>query len=225
MTRRHAWCFLLAVPLFLLSHSSPARAQMTTATPEPNRDQNWGAVTTVTLAAGGALSLLMPRVFYSDPEVTVGWKARWHVSQLAPVATLTLLTLANELLIKPAVQGPRPGCDDTNNGGPHCDTYGSPSTHAFGSFSFLGEGIGVFLFDTTKWSDGRFNVGSFVGNVAVPVVLTGVTAVGRGVGNWESTGQILEGALPGLGLGFLMGMTYSLMARPECGYTGSLICW
>ena len=29
----------------------------------------------------------MPRVFYADPEVTVGWKARWHVSVLAPIVT------------------------------------------------------------------------------------------------------------------------------------------
>jgi hypothetical protein len=45
------------------------------------------------------------------------------------------------------------------------------------------------------------------------------------VGNWESGGQIVEGSLAGLGFGFLMGMTYSLMSRPECGYTGNLICW
>ena len=28
------------------------------------------------------LVMIMPRVFYSDPEVTAGWKARWHVSVL-----------------------------------------------------------------------------------------------------------------------------------------------
>jgi hypothetical protein len=221
MTRRHAWCLLLVPALLILTASPPAQAQ----TPAPSRDQNWGAVTTVTMAGAGALELVMPRVFFADPEVTVGWKARWHVSQLAPVMTLTVLTLANELLLKDAIKDPRPGCDDTNTPGPHCDTFGSPSTHAFGAFSALGHGAAVWLFDMTKWSGGRFSVGSFVGNLAVPFVLAGVTAIGRDVGNWESFGQVMAGGLPGLGIGFLMGMTYSLMARPECGYTGSLICW
>ena len=52
-----------------------------------------------------------------------------------------------------------------------------------------------------------------------------VTAIGRGVGNWETGGQVVLGGVTGLALGFLSGMTYSLMQRPECGYTGSLICW
>ncbi|HEY8038201.1 MAG TPA: hypothetical protein VIF15_00335 [Polyangiaceae bacterium] len=221
MTCRKA-CLLLAPALLVLAVSSPAGAQVS---PPPNRDQGWGTATTVTMATAGALELLMPRIFYSDPEVTVGFKARWHVSQLAPVMTLTVLTLTNELLLKGAIKDPRPGCDDTNAGGPHCDTYGSPSTHAFGSFAALGNGAAIWLFDMTKWSDGRFNAGSFVGNLVMPLVLGVVTDVGRGVGNWEGGGQILAGSLAGVGLGFLTGMTYSLMSRPECGYTGSLICW
>jgi hypothetical protein len=221
MTRRKAWCLSIATAV-TLSASSTAGAQVT---PPPDRDQTWGAVTTVTMASAGLVELLMPRIFYSDPEVTQGWKARWHVSQLAPVMTLTVLTLVNEYLLKDAIQEPRPGCDDTNAGGPHCDTYGMPSTHAFGSFAALGNGAAVWLFDMTKWSGGRFSAGSFVGNVAVPLVLAGTTAVGRGVGNWETGGQILAGAGIGVAFGFLMGMTYSLMSHPECGYTGSLICW
>jgi hypothetical protein len=222
MTWRKAWCFLLAPALLVLAVSSPAQAQ---PSPVPNRDQGWGVATTVTLGAAGAIELLMPRIFYSDPEATVGWKARWHVSQLAPVMTLTVLTLANEFLLKGALKDPRPGCDDTNTPGPHCDTYGSLSTHAFGSFAALGQGGAVWLFDMTKWSGGRFNAGSFIGNVAVPLILAGVTDIGRSAGNWENGGQIIGGSVAGVALGFLTGMTYSLMSRPECGYTGNLICW
>ncbi len=224
MTRPKAWCLTLAPALLVLAVSSPARAQA--ITPQPNRDQGWGVATTVTMGTAGAMALLMPRIFYSDPEATVGWKNRWHVSQLAPVMTLAVLTLTNELLVKPAIADPRPGCDSTNVGiGPHCDTYGSPSTHAFGSFAALGQGTAVWLFDMTKWSGGRFNAGSFIGNVAIPLVLAAVTDVGRAAGNWEGGGQIAAGSIAGVAFGFLTGMTYSLMARPECGYTGNIICW
>lgn len=222
MTCRKAFFLSTSAVLLAMATGAPAHAQ---TTPPPNRDQTWGAVTTVTMGTAGLVELLMPRIFYSDPEVTEGWKARWHVSQLAPVMTLTVLTLTNELLLDPAIQGSRPGCDDTNSGGPGCTSFGMPSTHAFGSFAALGNGTAVWLFDMTKWSGGRFNAGSFVGNVALPLVLAGTTAVGRGVGNWEDAGQILAGAGLGLVFGFLTGMTYSLMSRPECGYTGDLFCW
>jgi hypothetical protein len=219
---RKAWCLTLAPALLVLAVSSPAQAQVS---PPPNRDQGWGTATSVTLGASAAIELLMPRVFFSDPEATVGWKARWHVSQLAPVATLTVLALANEYLLKQSFADPRPGCDATNQGGPGCETYGMMSTHAFGAGAALGHGAAVWLFDMTKWSDGRFNAGSFVGNLALPAILGGVTVVGRGAGNYETGAQIAAGGLTGLALGFLMGTTYSLMARPECGYTGNLICW
>jgi len=182
-------------------------------------------VSTVAAIVGVGSQVFMPRIYYSEMESTIGWKARWHVSQLAPVMTLTVLTLTNEFLLKSALQDPRPGCDDTNNGGPHCDTYGGPSTHAFGSFAALGNGAAIWLFDMTKWSDGRFNAGSFIGNVAVPFLLAGTTAIGRSAGNWESGGQIIAGGATGLAFGFLSGMTYALMSRPECGYTGNLFCW
>lgn len=222
MTWRKAWCFLIAPALLVLATTAPAGAQQT---PAPNRDQAWGTVTSVTAVTAGAVELLMPRIFYSDPESTVGWKARWHVSQLAPVMTLSVLTVVNEYLIKGAIKDPRPGCDSTNTPGINCETYGSPSTHAFGSFAALGQGTAVWLFDMTKWSDGRFNAGSFIGNVFLPAALAAVTDVGRAAGNYESAGQIVAGSAAGVGFGFLVGMTYSLMARPECGYTGNLICW
>ena len=223
MTWRKAWCFLLAPALIVLAVSSPAGAQQS---PVPTRDSNWGTVSSVTVATAGVLQLVMPRIFYSDPEATVGWKARWHVSQLAPVMTLAMLSVANEYALKNALKDPRPGCDSTNTPGINCATYGgSLSTHAFAGSAALGQGAAIWLFDMTKWSDGRFNAGSFVGNVFVPLVLAGVTDGARAAGNFESAGQIIGGTLAGVALGFLTGMTYSLMSRPECGYTGNLICW
>lgn len=213
-------CFVAA--LLTLGISPPASAQVS---PVPDRDKTWQTVTGITLAAGAATQLLMPRVFYSDPEVTVGWKGRWHVSVLASVMTLTAIAALNEGTLKNAFGSDRPGCDATNNGLKGCESYGMLSTHAYGAFAALGHGGAIFLFDTTKWSNGRLNGLSLAGNVAAPLVLGVFTAVGRGVGNYETTGQILAGGGVGLALGFLTGMTYSLMQRPECGYTGSLICW
>lgn len=216
--------FSSAIPVCfaLLFGAGTASAQVS---PEPKRSDAWATVTTITMVAGGATELLMPRIFYADPEVTVGWKARWHVSVLAPVMTLTSATLLNELALKNAIKSFRPGCDASNDKLAHCTDYASPSTHAFGAFSSVGHGVGVFLIDTLKWSGGRFNGGSFAGHVAAPLVLAGITGVGRSVGDWESFGQVAVGATIGLGIGFLSGLTYSLMQRPECGYTGSVICW
>ena len=85
--------------------------------------------------------------------------------------------------------------------GINCNTYGSPSSHASGSFAALGQGTAVWLFDMTKWSGGRFNAGSFVGNVLLPVILAGVTDGGRAAGNYESGGQIVAGSLAGVTVG------------------------
>jgi hypothetical protein len=215
----------ITLGLLLAATTTMSRDASAQVSPNPDRDKTWGTVSSITMVGAGATELLMPRIFYSDPEVTVGWKARWHVSVLAPVMLLTGLTLLNDLALKDAIKDPRPGCDDTNNGFGNCTSYASPSTHAFGSFSALGHGAAVFIFDTTKWSNGNFNGGSLAGHVIVPFLFAGITAIGRVAGNWENFGQVAVGGLAGLGLGFLTGMTYSLMARPECGYTGSLICW
>jgi len=208
--------------LALFTTSVDASAQVS---PVPERDKTWQTVTGITMAAAAVGQLVMPRVFYSDPEVTVGWKARWHVSALAPVMTLTTLTFLNEYVLKDAFKGKRPDCDDSNQGLPNCETFGMMSTHSFAAFSALGHGVGVFLIDTKKWSDGRLNGYALAGNIAFPLVLGVFTGLGRGLGNWESAGQILVGGGVGLGFGFLSGLTYALMQRPECGYTGSLICW
>ena len=89
----------------------------------------------------------------------------------------------------------------------------------------LGQGTATFLVDTFKWSDGQFHVGAFVGDVALQLVLAGVTAVGRTAGNWETGGTVVVSSAAGLVTGALTGLTYALMQRPECSYTGSLVCW
>ena len=192
---------------------------------DTDRSDGWKTVTTITMVAGVATTTFMPRVFYADPETTAGWKARWHVSILAPTLANVSLTLLNEHALKDAIGGHRPGCDDTNQGQGRCQDYGSLSSHAFLAFSAFGQGTATFLADTLKWSDGQFNVGSFVGNVAFPLVFAGVTSVGRAAGNWETTGTVVLSSGIGLVTGALTGLTYALMQRPECGYTGSLICW
>jgi len=211
---------------FILASACTTKDASAQVGPPPLRDRAWKNVTGVAVIVGGATQLLMPRISYTESEVTVGWKARWHISVLAPVMTLTTLALLNEYQLKGAVKGFRPNCDDLNQGLVEgCLDYGAPSTHTFAAFSALGHGIGVFLIDTTKWSDGRVNVFSVIGNIGVPLITSIVTYVGRGVGNWEKPGQNFVGGITGLGTGFLIGMTYALMQRPECGYTGGLICW
>lgn len=196
-------------------------------TEPPERSDGWRTASHVFVALGAGSQLLMPRVYYAESETTIGWKARWHVSVLAPVMTLTAATLTSEYVMKPRIEGYRPGCDETNQGGPGCTTFGAPSTHAFASFSALGHGTGVFLVDTLKWNDGRFHGGAFVGEVAFPLVAAGFTALGRVAGepNHESGGQVLAGAGLGIGVGLLSGLVYSLMQRPECGYGSGMVCW
>lgn len=211
----------LVATAFVLASGS-ANAQVS---PVPKRDTTWSTVTNITMVGSAGVALFLPRIFYSDPEVTVGWKTRWHVSLLAPALTMTALATLNEFALKDTFKGDRPDCDASNRGLARCDSYGMLSTHAFGAGSALGVGTGIFLIDTLKWSHGRFNGYSLLGNIATPFVLGAITVLGRGLGNWESTGQIALGGVTGLGFGFLSGITYALMQRPECDYTGSLICW
>jgi hypothetical protein len=176
-------------------------------------------------ASALGLQLVLPRVFYSDPEVTAGWKARWHLSALAPVMTLATLSLVNEGYLRDSIAAPRPGCEEGSFTFSDCPSFGMFSTQSFAAFSALGQGTGVFLGDTLKWSDGRFNGGAFAGQVGVPLVLSVITAVGRNAGDWESTGQIWTSAGVGVVVGMGTGLMYSLLQRPECGYSGSLLCW
>lgn len=189
------------------------------------RDEGWDDATTILALSSAGLQLVLPRVFYADPEVTAGWKARWHVSVLAPSMTLAALTLFNEQELKESFEGYRPDCNEENAADPACSSYGMLSSHSFLAFSALGQGTAVFLTDTLKWSGGRFHAGAFAGQVGVPLVLAVLTAVGRTSGNWETGGQVWGSAGIGFGAGLATGALYALLQRPECGYTGNLICW
>lgn len=217
---------LLSAAVFacVLAFAAPAKAEE----PEfvfPDRSDGWDKATKIMALSSAGVQLLMPRVFYSDPEVTVGWKARWHVSVLAPSMSLLAFALANDRYLKDWFESKRPDCNDANYWLVTCREYGLFSTPSLLAFSSLGQGVGVFLADTIKWSDGQFNAGAFVGNVGVPLALSVITAVGRTAGNWESGAQVWTSAGVGVGVGFGMGILYALAQRPECGYSGGLICW
>ena len=201
--------------------------------PIAERDPNWDVVSTVSMVIGVSSATLMPRVYYSSPDATVGWKARWHVSMLAPALAMTAGTLLVELPIRNAIQSPKDGCtvDQTLARLPDsgCETFGGPSTHSFAAWGAFGAGTSIFLVDTFKYSDSEFHFGSLVGNVLVPLtgaIMTSVSrsADGRGIGP-EGTGQVLAGMLPGLGVGALLGFGYSWLQEPDCGYGGYMFCW
>lgn len=208
---------------FLLT--TPALAVQPVPIGPPTRSDAWAKASNITALSAMGLVVLMPRVFYSDPEVTVGWKARFHLSILAPSMSLAAVSLLNEQALKDTFKGHRPGCDDENFGTAGCTSYGMFSSPTFLAFSALGQGTGIFLTDTLKWSNGRFNFGPLMGDVLAPAVLSVITAVGRTSGNWESGGQVWGTAGVGLATGLGLGLLYATMQRPECGYTGSLICW
>jgi len=210
-------------------------AAQVTFPPGPMRDKNWATVSDVSLVLGASAVFLMPRVYYSDPEATVGWKARWHVSMLAPAMTMTVLTTLVEVPIKDGIESTRPGCsvDQTNAdvSGSECQTFASPGTHAFASWGATGTGLGIFLVDTFRYSDGRFNAGGFIGNVAFPLTASIFTTVGRLAepGDLdlphEDAGQFLAGAIPGFFIGLGVGAAYAALQRPTCGYGNAIFCW
>lgn len=204
------------------------------------RNGTWGTVSNVTMVLGAGIVTLMPRVYFNDPEATVGWKARWHFSMLAPALSLTALTLLVDGPVKRAIKAPRPGCtlDNTTPGypGSECESFGMPSTQSFASWGATGMGTTIFLVDTLRYSQAKFNAGGFVGNIAVPLVLSVFTSVGRGIGPgvdafgrqnqaYESPLQVVAGSLTGFAAGALLGLGYSLFQRPNCGYGSSFICW
>jgi len=204
-------------------------------------DTTWGTVSDVSLGIGASTVFLMPRVYFSDPESTVGWKGRWHFSMLAPSMTMMAATFLVDGPIRSALASPRPGCtfDQTTVANPDsgCERFGGPSTHAFASWGATGVGTGIFLVDTFRYSKGRFNAGGFIGNIAVPLVASVMTSVGRGVVTgstdnfgtpvqpFESGGQVAAGALTGFFSGVLVGGAYALLQRPSCGYGNAIFCW
>jgi hypothetical protein len=226
---------LLAGALSMALGEADAHAQG--IPPIVERDKNWATVSHVSMMIGVGAVSLMPRIYYSSPDATVGWKARYHVSALAPIMTLTATTLLVDGPIREAIKSPKVGCtvDDTFAATPRqdpnsgCETFGGPSTHAFASWGAFGAGSMVFLVDTLKYSDGEFSVGSFIGNMALPFASSIMTSVARsangsGIGP-ESTGQVVAGALPGFFTGALFGLGYALLQEPDCGYGGYLFCW
>ena len=219
--------------IFSMGMLAPREAAAQPVVPIAPRDGTWGTISNVTMVLGAGIVTLMPRVYYNDPEATVGWKARWHISVLAPAMSLTALTLLVDGPIRNAIKTPRPGCNLDNTAaalpGSECESYAMPSTQSYASWGSTGFGTGVFLVDTVKYSNAKFNAGSFIGNVGVPLVLSVLTSVGRSVGSppdtfaHEDVGSIVVGSLTGFASGALVGVAYSLLQRPNCGYGGSLV--
>lgn len=220
---------LLSITALVLA---PREAAAQTVPPTPARDSNWDTVSNVTMVIGAATVTLMPRIYYNDPEATVGWKARYHFSVLAPAMTMTALTLMVDIPIRNAIKSLRPGCtiDGTLFPLTNCASYGGPSTQAFASWGSTGAGTGIFLVDTFKYSASHFSVPSFLLNVIFPLSLSVVTTIGRAVEPspslaFESGGQIAAGALTGFASGLIIGGGYALLQRPACPYGNSIICW
>jgi hypothetical protein len=214
-------------------------AAQTVVPPIAPRNGTWGTVSNVTMVLGAGIVTLMPRVYYNDPEATVGWKGRWHFSVLAPALGMTALTMLVDGPIRGAIKSPRPGCTSDQTAahlnGSECESYGMPSTQAYASWGSTGFGTSLFLVDTFKYSQSKFNAGGFVGNVGVPLVLSVLTSVGRGINAgttngvsnlaYESPMQVVVGSLTGFATGALLGLAYSFFQRPNCGYGNNIVCW
>lgn len=214
----------MALVAALVSLPSVARAQ---SLPPPNRSEAWGAVSTVSMLVGFGTQLVMPRVYESDVETTIGWKARWHASVLAPTMTLAALAMFNELFVRPAITSYLPGCGPSNAGVPGCTSFGMPSTYTFVAFSALGHGAAVLAVDSLKWSGGQVNTGAAAGDVAIPLVASVFTLLGRVAGNpaYERGDQAFVGGGVGLVAGLVTGAVYAVLQRPECGYGDGIVCW
>jgi hypothetical protein len=195
--------------------------------PPPQRSAAWETVSNVSAVVGMGSQVLMPRIYWSDTEVTIGQKARWHFSVLAPTMFLLTAALFNELVVHDAITSYRPGCGPSNVGVEGCTSFGMPSSHTFVAFSSLGHGTGVFLIDSLKWSNGHISVGAIAGDIGLPLIASGLTFAGRVAGSpsIEHGDQAAVGGLIGLGFGLLAGGAYALLQRPECPYGAGIICW
>jgi hypothetical protein len=222
-----------AVGIAALSLLAPGEAAAQAVPPAAQRDAGWGAVSDVSLAISAVSLALTPRVYYSDPISTVGWKGRYHVSILAPMMTMVAMSWLFDQPLKSAFQDPRPGCtlEQTNAQMSGCESFGLVSTHGMATASFAGVGLGVWLIDTFKYSDGRVHPANLIGNVVLPLSATVVGSVARGFENdgtvrgFEKPEQILAGAIPGFVIGTITGLVYSSLQRPSCPYGDSLFCW
>lgn len=221
-------------------------AAQTEVPPIVYRDTNWETVSNVFLAVGTASVFLTPRVYYNDPQATVGWKGRWHWSMFAPAMTMLAVTTLTEIPIKASLESARPGCTVEETivrfPGSNCETFGGPSSHALASWGATGMGTGIFLVDTLKHSDGRFNLPAFIGNIGLPLVSSIFVSIARSVDidndantegistpitlqPFENTGQVVAGSLTGFATGLTLGFAYAMLQKPSCPYGNSLICW
>lgn len=242
------WPTIVACSIVASAFLAPSKAAaQAPVAPIVYRDLNWEAVSHVFLGVGAASVFLTPRVYYNDPQATVGWKGRWHWSIFAPAMTLAAFTALSETVIKPSIESVRPGCtiEQTIVAFPdsNCETFGGPSTHALASWGATGMGTGIFLVDTIKHSKGRFSAPAFIGQVAVPLISSIFVSVGRAIDTdnfnanvgvtvtenpsqpFEDAGQVAAGALTGFGSGLLLGFTYAMMQKPSCPYGDALFCW
>jgi hypothetical protein len=214
---------------------APREAAAQQVAPLVDRNAGFGLGSNITMVLGASIVTLMPRIYYNDPEATVGWKGRWHFSVLAPAMSMTALTLLVDGPIKNAIKTPRPGCTIDNTSsvfpGSNCESFGMPSTQAFASWGSTGMGTMIFLVDTLKYSNSKFSVPGFIGNVALPFSLSIITSVLRGIDSgatnraFEDPLQMTAGAISGFVTGALVGLGYTLFQRPNCGYGNSLFCW
>jgi hypothetical protein len=216
-----------------LTLGEPEAAAQTQTPPIAERDANWDVVSTVMMSISIVSASLTPRVYYSSPDATVGWKARWHASALAPIATMAALTWLIDGPIRSAIESPRDRCtvDQTTAMLPDsgCESWGSPSTHAFAAWGATGYGLVVFLVDTFKYSESEFSFPYLLGTTIVPFTAAMIGSIARsadgsGIGP-EGTGQVFAGAIPGLLSGALLGLMYSFWQEPDCQYGGFIICW
>lgn len=215
---------LAAAVLFGVFAAGDASAQRL---PAPNRPSGWDTLSTVSMTVGMGSQVLMPRLYWSDTEVTIGTKARWHASVLAPTMLALTVGLFNEVVVHDAITSYRPGCGPSNEGVKGCTTFGFPSTHTFIAFDALGNGLGVAAVDTFKWSNGRISGGAIAGDVALPLIAAGLTLAGRVAGSpaQEHADSALVGGLVGLAFGVVAGGAYAYFQRPECPYGAGVICW
>jgi len=234
MRARRSLYLLLGATSVALNVLAPSEAHAQAIPPSAERDEGWETASTISMLVGVGTVSLMPRIYFNDPEATVGWKARWHISVLAPVMTMTAVTLLVDGPIHSIGEGTRPGCtvEETESGfnGSNCESYGMPSTHSVAAWGAFGAGTGIWVADTFVHSDSEFHAGSFIGNVIVPLAAGVMTSVGRGIETgdslaFEDPAQIGVGVAVGVISGFLTGIAYALLQEPNCGYGNSLVCW
>jgi hypothetical protein len=223
---------IVAAGLLSLTAATLAPREAAAQSAPVMRDKNWDIVSNVTMVAGASIVALMPRVFYNDPEATVGWKGRWHISALAPIMSMTALTLMVDISVKNAIKTTRPGCTVEGTVFPltECASFGAPSTQSYAAWGATGAGTGIFLVDTIKYSDGHFNVPYFFGEIVAPFTLSVLTSVARSVEPGitqphESGGAIAAGALTGFASGLIVGGAYALLQKPSCGFGNNVFCW